>query len=195
MAINSEVIFIGGSAGVGKTSVAMELHEQLSRAGVQHCVIEGDNLDLAWPVPHQRGLQLAERHLAFMWHSYQSAGYSRLIYTNTASVQASVLASLLEALGGNPLVHAVLLRAGTASVAKRLTRREIGSGLADHVTHSETSRNALDNAAPGWVLRIDTDGRTVTDIAAEIAGELGWAERDGHGEVGGLAEDHTSRQR
>ena len=177
MALNSQVVFIGGSAGVGKTSVAMELHEQLIRAGVQHCVIEGDNLDLAWPVPHERGLHLAERHLAFMWRSYQAAGYSRLIYTNTASVQASVLASLLEALGGNPLVHAVLLRAVTTTVAERLTRREIGSGLADHVTHSETSRPALDDAAPDWVLRIDTDGRTVTDIAAEIAGDLGWADQ------------------
>jgi hypothetical protein len=92
-------------------------------------------------------------------------------------VKASVLASLLEALGGNPLVRAVLLRAGTATVGERLTRREIGSGLADHVAHSKTSRQALDDAAPDRVLRIDTDGRTVADIAAGIAGELGWAEQ------------------
>jgi adenylylsulfate kinase-like enzyme len=58
----SRALFIGGRAGVGKSSVGYELHAQLSAARVQHCLIEGDNLDQAWPTPHEHGL--AEQNLA-----------------------------------------------------------------------------------------------------------------------------------
>jgi hypothetical protein len=57
----SKALFIGGRAGVGKSSVGYEIHAQLSAACVQHCLIEGDNLDLAWPTPHENGVALANR--------------------------------------------------------------------------------------------------------------------------------------
>jgi adenylylsulfate kinase-like enzyme len=47
-------LFIGGRSGVGKSSVGYEIHAQLSAACVQHCLIEGDNLDMAWPIPMSR---------------------------------------------------------------------------------------------------------------------------------------------
>jgi hypothetical protein len=43
----SEVVFIGGRSGVGKSSAAYALHSMLSELDVKHCVIEGDTLDLA----------------------------------------------------------------------------------------------------------------------------------------------------
>ncbi len=52
-------LFIGGRSGSGKSSVAGEIHEQLSSRGVMHACIEGDNLDLAHPPPQGHGL--AER--------------------------------------------------------------------------------------------------------------------------------------
>jgi hypothetical protein len=82
--LRSEVVFLGGRAGVGKTSVGTEIHEQLSARQVRHCLIEGDNLDLAYPPPWEHGL--AERNLAAMWANYRVLGYRRLIHTNTVSV-------------------------------------------------------------------------------------------------------------
>jgi CO dehydrogenase nickel-insertion accessory protein CooC1 len=60
--MQSEVLFIGGRSGVGKSSVAFELHAQLSAQKIKHCVIEGDNLDLAFPPPWEH--HLAEQNLA-----------------------------------------------------------------------------------------------------------------------------------
>jgi hypothetical protein len=57
-------LFLGGRSGVGKTSIGYEIHAQLPAARIQHCLIEGDNLDMAWPTPHEHGLALAEQHLA-----------------------------------------------------------------------------------------------------------------------------------
>ncbi|GAA3316125.1 hypothetical protein GCM10017710_26910 [Arthrobacter ramosus] len=65
--------------------MAFELHAQLTAIKVKHCVIEGDNLDLAFPQPREHNL--AERHLAAIWANYRALGYRRMIYTNTVSVR------------------------------------------------------------------------------------------------------------
>lgn len=175
MSSREEVLFIGGRAGAGKTSVAAELHSQLSADRVRHALIEGDNLDLAWPVPGENGLKLAELNLAAMWNAYRAAGYTRLVYTNTAAVRPSVLLSLVEAVAGDPVVHGVLLTATDAVVEARLAGREIGSALADHLERSRRAAQVLEEDAPDWVVRLDTDGRTVTETAAAIRSQLRWA--------------------
>lgn len=169
-----EVLFIGGRAGVGKTSVAAEIHAQLGAERIRHFLIEGDNLDLAWPTPWKRGLRLAETNLAAMWRTYRASGYSRLIYTNTAAVFPDVIESLSAALGGDLGVHAVLLRARDDTVARRLAQREIGSGLERHIARSQRAALELDAAAPEWVRRVDTGGRSVAEIARSIASMLDW---------------------
>jgi hypothetical protein len=168
------VLLIGGRSGAGKTSVAAELHRRLADGGVWHCVIEGDNLDLAYPAPWQRGLALAEFNLRFMWHSYREAGYHRLIYTNTVSVREDVLAGLLGAIGGDPVVNGVLLTAEPGTTADRLKGREIGGGLDDHVDRGTRAAAGLEATTPPWVWRVPTDRRTVIEIAAQIQSRLGW---------------------
>lgn len=84
--IPTDAIFIGGRSGVGKSSVAAEASRILARADIRHAVIEGDNLDQAYPQPWRSGLDLAEQNLAAMWANYRAAGYSRVIFTNTVSV-------------------------------------------------------------------------------------------------------------
>jgi len=52
----TEVLLIGGRSGAGKSAVGNEMHAQLSAASVQHCLIEGDNLDMAYPPPWKHHL-------------------------------------------------------------------------------------------------------------------------------------------
>ena len=47
--MTSEVLLLAGRSGVGKSSVAFGCHDALSVAGVRHCVIDGDMLDMAYP--------------------------------------------------------------------------------------------------------------------------------------------------
>lgn len=166
----SEVLFLGGRSGVGKSSVATEIHAQLSAAGIKHGVIEGDNLDLAFPPPWEHGL--AERNLAAMWGNYRALGYRRLIYTNTVSVR--FVGALTEAMGDDPRVTAVLLTADDATARQRLARREIGTALEVHVERSDRAARELAEHSPEWVRRIATDGRPVPEIAAEIITLTGW---------------------
>jgi hypothetical protein len=169
--LRSEVLFLGGRAGVGKTSVGTEIHVQLSARQVRHCLIEGDNLDLAYPPPWEHGL--AERNLAAMWANYRALGYRRLIYTNTVSVRFAD--ALTTAMGDDPRVTAVLLTADDGTARQRLARREIGTALRHHVERSDLAARELAELSPEWVHRIATDDRPVTDLATEIIELAGWA--------------------
>jgi len=166
----SEVLFLGGRSGVGKSSVGSEIHVQLSAAGVRHCLIEGDNLDMAYPPPWEHGL--GARNLAAMWGNYRALDYSRMVYTNTVSVR--FVDELTAAMGDDPRVTAVLLTASDATARQRLAQREIGTALQRHIERSDQAARELDELSPSWVHRVATDGRTVADIAAEIIKLTGW---------------------
>ncbi|MEV4136552.1 adenylyl-sulfate kinase [Dactylosporangium sp. NPDC049742] len=171
--MTTDVLFLGGRSGVGKSSVALELHAQLSAAGVRHCVVEGDNLDLAYPPPWEH--HLAERNLAAMWANYRALGYRRLIYTNTVSVRQ--VSALTAAMGDDPRVTAVLLTSSDATARTRLARREIGTAYDLHVSRSDAAARSLDASVPPSVHRIPTDDRTVADVATEILALTGWPSR------------------
>jgi hypothetical protein len=164
------VLFLGGRSGVGKSSVGYEIHEQLSAADVRHCLIEGDNLDLAYPPPWEHGL--AERNLAAMWANYRALGYRRMIYTNTVSVRFAD--ELTAAMGDDPAVTAVLLTADDTTARHRLAKREIGTALDRHVERSDLMARELDRTVPARVHRVPTDGRPVAVIAAQIITLTGW---------------------
>jgi hypothetical protein len=168
----TKALFVGGRAGAGKSSVGYEIHVQLSAADIRHCLIEGDNLDMAHPEPWEH--HLAERNLAAMWANYRALGYRRMIYTNTASVLENVIGELTAAMRDDPQVTGVLLTCSDATARQRLAQREIGSGLDWHVERSAQMARRLDRHAPAWVHRVATDARAVADIAAEAISLTGW---------------------
>ncbi len=170
----SHLLLIGGRSGVGKTTVAAEIHRQLSEHGIHHVWIEGDKLDMAFPVPWKLGYTLAEANLAAMWSNYRAHGYTRLIYVNTASVVAPVIDELTTAMGDHPKVTGVLLTSSDEVAEQRLVQREVGDGLDYAVARSREAALGLEADAPEEVTRLKTDGRSVTDLAAEIIQLTGW---------------------
>ena len=170
MTDRSEVLFIGGRSGVGKTSAALALHAELARRDIRHAVIDGDNLDLAYPVPWEH--HLAEKNLAAIWTNYRTFGYRRLIYVNTVSVIESE--TLARAMGDDPTITSVLLRASDEQTDERLAQREHGIELARHSNRSRVAAVRLDDEAPSTVHRIETDGLGIPEVAKIIVDILGW---------------------
>lgn len=170
-----EALLIGGRSGVGKTTVGAEVSAQLRHAGVAHCLVEGDNLDQAFPAPPDdpSRTRMTETNLAALWRNYAALGYRRLIYTNTVSVLEPDL--IARAMGGAPRLVSVLLTARDATARGRLGTREIGSQLDAHVRRSAAMAVHLETAAPSEVVRVRTDGRPVEEIAREIVTATGWS--------------------
>ncbi|MDF2665221.1 MAG: adenylylsulfate kinase [Microbacterium sp.] len=171
----TEVIFIGGRSGVGKSTVAAEASRVLAAHGIRHAVIEGDNLDQAYPEPWREGIALAERNLAAMWGAYRALGYHRLLFTNTVSI--TQVEGLSAALGGEVRAHSVLLTSTDATAANRLARREWGPSLDEHIDRSGRAAAQLDAVTVD--IRISTDGRAPDGIAREMLGGAGWLAQGG----------------
>ena len=175
-----EVLLIGGRSGVGKTSVGYEVSEVLRATGVAHCLIDGDNLDAAYPKAPQdpHGTALTETNLAALWANYTAIGHRRLVYVNTVSVLEApmVLRAMATGSGQGPgRAHAVLLTASERSARDRLGAREIGSTLDEHLRRSAAMATRLDAEAGEWVVRIPTDARTVAEIAATTIASCRWS--------------------
>jgi ABC-type glutathione transport system ATPase component len=166
----SEVLLIGGRSGAGKTSLASALHELFSEQKVQHVVIEGDYLDMAYPPPWEHGL--AEQNLRAVWSNYRALGYRRLIYTNVVSVIETE--QLARAMGDGPKIIAVLLDVSDEVMQERLELRESGLSLERHLQRNAGRRVWLDREAPPWVHRVQTEGQTLDLLAAEVARLTGW---------------------
>ncbi len=183
----NEALLIGGRSGVGKTSLGWEISAQLQAAGTAHCLIEGDNLDQAYPAPigDPGRTKLTEANLAALWSNYATLGYHKLIYTNTVSVLEPDLVT--RAMGGAVRIIAVMLTADDATIRQRLGAREIGSQLDAHLVRSAAMGDHLESAAPSSVLRVPTDGRTISDIAREVITATDWVTRSTH------ATDHHRR--
>lgn len=168
----SEVLFIGGRAGTGKTSVASALHEVLSGWRLRHAVIEGDSLDMAYPPPWEH--ELDAQNLRAMWANYRALGYRRLIYTNVVSVLE--IGKLTAAMGDQPRVTAVLLDVSDGLMVDRLRQRESGLSLERHLQRNAERRALLEREAPDWVHRVPTDGRSLDELALTLARLAGWSD-------------------
>ncbi|AJT69181.1 hypothetical protein [Streptomyces chattanoogensis] len=173
---HAEVLLIGGRAGVGKTTVGWEVSARLRAATVPHCVLEGDYLGQAHPAPEgdPRRSKLTERNLTAVWSNFAELGYRRLIYTNTVSVLPGTAGIFQRAMGRDVRIVRVLLTASDLTAGERLTGRELGSELEHELKSSARKARLLDEQAPADTVRVATDGRSVVDIATEVAAATGW---------------------
>ncbi|MHB8450510.1 MAG: ATPase [Mycobacteriales bacterium] len=148
----------------------------LTAADVAHCVVDGDNLCATYPAPagDPTRVGLTETNLSQLWRSYAAAGYRRLIYVNTVCVINNDW--LLRAVAPVDSVVGVLLRCRQETAASRLAGREHGVSLAEHLSRSGFAATTLDQSAMPGVARVDTDGRTVDEVAAEVLTRTGWTD-------------------
>ncbi|MBM7788634.1 hypothetical protein [Tenggerimyces flavus] len=171
--MDSDLLLIAGRSAAGKTTVSAEVSAQLQQAGVGHCRMEGDWLDVAIP---QAPPELFDRNFQALWGNYRDFGCTRLIFTNWASIKnASRLVTLM---GGQPRVVGVLLTCTDETARQRLGERERGAGLGWHLANLEATpvgERDLDRLTPEWATRVRTDHRRVEDLAAEIVELTGWA--------------------
>ncbi|MGW2474682.1 AAA family ATPase [Streptomyces sp. NPDC001665] len=172
-----EVLLIGGRAGVGKTTVAWEVSARLREAGAVHAVVDGDFMSAVHPAPDgdpHRSL-ITERNLTAVWANYAALGVRRLVYTNTVCVLPDTAPMFERAMGAGVRCVRVLLTASDATASQRLTGREVGSQLDHELRGSHRKARMLDEHAPADTARVETDGRTVPDIAREIVALTGWS--------------------
>lgn len=181
----TQILFLGGASGVGKTSVSSEVSAALRRARVSHALIDGDNLDASYPGPMDSGRPwLSLTNLEALWGTYREVGQRRLVYVNTVSVLE--VDELRGAVDPGAEVTAVLLEAHPSALANRLGARERGSELDEHLARSARWSADLRARAPEWVTRMDTTSESIAAVAAAVVALTGWIRPAAEaGEAGG----------
>jgi chloramphenicol 3-O-phosphotransferase len=168
------VLVLTGPVGVGKTSVAVAISDLLNTRGVAHAVIDADWLRWCHPSPPHDPfqMQLGLRNLAAVWANYRNAGAARLVLADIVETRA-ILAEYRSAIPG-AAITLVRLHAALPALHARLAQREAGASLSWHQQRAgellaQMERDALED------LRVDTEGKAIGDIAAEVLGRAGWA--------------------
>jgi hypothetical protein len=174
---HTEVLLIGGRAGVGKTTVGWEVSALLRSEEVAHAIIDGDFMGQVHPAPEgdPHRAEITETNLTAVWANFAQRAYRRLIYTNTMSVLPEAAGMFERAMGAGAGIVRVLLTASDATARERLVGRELGSELEKELEGSVRKARILDQRAPADAVRVATDGRFVVDIAREVVAATGWA--------------------
>ena len=170
------ILVITGPVGVGKTSVASEVSERLDDGGIAHALVDVDSLRWCYPRPAADPfrIRLAMQNLAAIWLNLQAAGARRLVLTDVIE-SGSDLDRISNAITGAE-IRVVRLRATVATLTARVNQRETGLGRTRHLERALQLAQQLDSAAVGDIV-VDTDARTVVDVANEIVNWTGWLAR------------------
>lgn len=168
------IVIISGPVGVGKSVVGGEVAEVLERNKTPHTFIDFDQIRYTYPRPADDpwGNRLGLENLTAIWRNCSRSGSLNLIISYVVE-DTSFIDMLMESIPeGN--VSTIQLSAELETLKTRLSGREIGSKLNWHINRAgELATSLADESTPSNY-RINTDNRTVTDIAEEIVNNIKW---------------------
>jgi adenylylsulfate kinase-like enzyme len=168
------VLLITGPVGVGKTAVAFETMELLEERDVSHAFFDVDGLTYFHPKPSDDrfGERFAIEALAVLVPRLrEEQGIERLILARVLWERES-LGRYREAIP-DAEIKVVRLTAPIEVIDARIRRREAGSAVEWYLARAR-ELDAHWKARPVEDLLVQTEGRSVRDIAEEIVRALGW---------------------
>jgi adenylylsulfate kinase len=167
------VLVLTGPVGVGKTAVAAELSDLLQQQGTAHAVIDMDWLRWCHPCPTEDPFHtaLGLRNLAAVWANYRAVGVACLVLVDIVETRA-MLAAYQEAMPFAK-IDVVRLNATLPAIRRRLEGRETGASLAWHQARAAELLGLMEVQGVEDLL-VETDGKTVAEVAQEVLAATGW---------------------
>ncbi|MFF2296190.1 AAA family ATPase [Arthrobacter sp. NPDC058127] len=164
-----EGIFLNGTVGSGKTTVADCIGEALEVLGIAHAIIDLDAIRRAWPTPKEDRFnhELELVNLAALVNNYTGAGIEAFVIAGVIE-DASEVKRYSRALGGRPL-RVYRITASEGVIRTRLMKRHQGDPkrLGWHLARSVELENILINESLDDVV-LDSTDRTPESVAREI---------------------------
>ncbi|TDC05864.1 adenylyl-sulfate kinase [Nonomuraea longispora] len=175
------VLWVCGATAVGKSTAGYELFTQIYRSGVRAAYVDVKQISALGPGADHRALKA--RNLAAVWSGHRAMGARCLVVSGEADDTVRGYADRLP----GAEITVCRLHAGPETLAERVAQRGRGGGpaipgdelrgldadaLSRAAGRAAREAEALDRPKVGH-LRIDTDGRSVQEVAADVLARSG----------------------
>ncbi|WP_328890734.1 adenylyl-sulfate kinase [Streptomyces sp. NBC_00316] len=180
------VLWFSGATAVGKSTVGYEVFSRVFQAGVPAAYVDLKQIGALGPTADaSESHRLTAQNLAALWTGYHEAGARYLIVSGGADRDDTV--RRYAGLFPGTALTVCRLHAGPATLAERVAQRGRGEGpaipgdaikglgaeaLRGVVERASRDAESLERAGAGDV-RVDTDGRSVQDVADQVRALVG----------------------
>lgn len=165
--MKASILFITGTVGVGKSSVADEVFEILKAQAKPVALINVDELGYAYPHPQDDPFhtRLRLKNLTAIWPNYREAGVKALIIPYVIESRKS-LERFSEAVP-NADIFVVRLDAPLPVLEDRIRNRPLGGDEEWHIKRAAELAAILEQTGVADVT-IDTERKTISEVAQEV---------------------------
>ena len=168
-------VFLNGTVGVGKSTVAEALSQLEANNGHHHAVIDLDHIRCAWPAPEgdRFNHELEVANLRDLVINFRRAGVEHFILVGVVE-EASEVPRYEAALQSRGLLIC-RLEADAAILTRRLSLRHAddGPGLEWHLERVEELAAILQTASIDHFI-VDTSGASIMATATIVKEHAGW---------------------
>ena len=175
MDINSDpkgILLLTGSVGTGKTTVAAEIGEQLADMNLLNAVIDLDWLGWVNVREDFNGYdRLIMQNLVSTWGNYRAVGVEYLVLAR-GLLEHKPMDMLKDAFPTSPVIIIRLL-ASRETVKRRLTQRDSGKTLREHLKEMDEMNQIMDELKLEYAT-VETDTISVEEIAQRVITIAGW---------------------
>jgi hypothetical protein len=173
MSVRPRVLLITGTAGSGKTSIALEIGSIMPEKGLPIAVLDLDWLGYAFfdSKSDQRVGHLRQQNLAAVWPNFRDVGVTHLVLSHAIRSRDEV-GFIRQTLHGAD-VDVVRLIVSPETVNERLRERDSGVVLETHLGIAAEIARDLDEAhLEDFAVR--NEDRSLRAVAIEILRIAGW---------------------
>lgn len=166
------ILILTGTVGTGKTTVAATIGDQLADIGLPNAVIDLDWL--GWvnvEDDFQRHDQLIMQNLLSIWQNYRAIGVKYLILARVL-LQRDLVDVLPDAFPNTPITI-VRLTASKETIEKRLSQRDSGETLREHLAEMDKMNQVMDELHLEHAT-VNNDSLSVEETARQIISITGW---------------------
>ena len=170
--MNVPTILITGTVGVGKSTVADEIHLTLAELEIPNVAIDLDALICQWPPSSRWNNELMFESLAALWPVYAAHGATHLVLARVFEDPADLDGYRASVPGAEITICRLLAPEDTR--VERLRRRMPAGPSLDWHLHRTGELEAILEQLAYENFAVDNGRRSVRAVAVEILQRAGW---------------------
>jgi hypothetical protein len=165
-------LLISGTTGVGKSTVAAEINDQLTAREIPNAAVDLDALVWQWPSTTAWNVDLMFENLASIWPNYRAHGATHLVLARVQKDRAE-LDRYRAVIPGADITVCRLVAPEATRIERLHGRMAPGSSLDWHLARTRQLEAELEGLKVEDFV-VENGDRPVGEVAIEVLTRAGW---------------------